>query len=58
VCGQFVELARPGQAAQALQAAVGELVEVALDAAARDIGGACLAPTLAFFLTPATIVGS
>jgi hypothetical protein len=34
--GEFVGLALPGQAAAALQAAVGERVEVALDAAPRD----------------------
>jgi len=40
VSGEFVGLALPGQAAEALQAAVGELVEVALDAAAGDVGEA------------------
>jgi hypothetical protein len=40
VSGQFVGLALPGQAAEPFQAAVGKLVEVTLDAAARDRGQA------------------
>ena len=38
--GEFVGPPFPGQTTQALQAAVGELVEVALDAAAGDVGQA------------------
>jgi hypothetical protein len=38
VGGQCVGLALPGQAAEPFEATVGELVEVALDAAARDSG--------------------
>jgi hypothetical protein len=37
---QLVGLALPGEAADTFQAAVGELVEVALDAAPGDIGQA------------------
>ena len=40
VGGELVGLASPGQAPDPTQAAVGELVEVALDAAAEDIGQA------------------
>jgi len=38
--GELVDLALPGEAADALQAAVEELVEGALHAAPRDIGEA------------------
>ena len=38
--GEFVGLALPGETADAFQAAGGELVEVALHAAPRDIGEA------------------
>jgi hypothetical protein len=37
---QFVGLALPREAADTLQATVGELVEVALDAPSRDVGQA------------------
>jgi hypothetical protein len=49
--GEFVRLAFPGQIANTLQAASGKLVQIALDAAAGDIGEAgdllvCQSPTL------------
>jgi hypothetical protein len=39
--GECVRLALPGQTANTLQAASGKLVQIALDAAAGDIGEAC-----------------
>jgi len=38
--GEFVGLALPGPTADTLQSAVGERIEVALDAASRDVGKA------------------